>query len=102
MTHPPIPKDHPRFSKEGKWTRFQTFDESDDPYDNPRLIEFVLIERLTGLQRQDAAAHAAAWWYEEYERRSDDYFVKDDKPHWELMNQARENIKAWLAWGAQK
>ncbi len=93
MSHPPIPKDHPRFSKEGKWTRFQTFDESDDPYDNPRLIEFVLIERLTGLQRQDAAAHAAAWWFE----KADDSIF--GSPDHEI---ACNNARAWLAWGEQK
>lgn len=88
MSHPEIPKDHPRF-------KFHTVDEfaSGDQCFLCIEHEYIPLVDLSTLERQDCAAHAAAWWL----NRSWQFRV-DTKESAE----ARIVAQAWLAWGAQK
>lgn len=93
MTHPEIPKDHPRFEQyesigDQKGVRYWYYLDNDD--------KELRLDSLYGLTRQDCAAHAAAWWF----NRSQEICDSENGDPLDMLK-ANEIALAWLKWGAE-
>ena len=97
MSHPEIPKDHPRF----RIVHFDRAGEMDNYWafimrESFGRVSEQRLENLNDYQRQDAAAHAAAWWF----NRSQEICDSENGDPLDMLK-ANEIAYAWLKWGAE-